>query len=142
MSDAVETTRFEKALKAFLSVFSLKNVASVFVGFVGTIIAIRLLRRNQAVSLPARLSVIGVKPAMAEQSMRSFSQPFEAERRSWVGSFLDSIFEGTPTQYDDELRLQPVSVMTYCYLLPTHHNEDGVFVRLVVENTSELATQE
>jgi hypothetical protein len=55
---------------------------------------------------------------------------------------LDSGMRGTGSQFDDELRLQPVSVMTYVYLLPTHHNEDGVFVRLLVENTSELATQE
>lgn len=42
---------------------------------------------------------------------------------------------------DEELRLRPVSVNTFAYVLPTQATEDGVFVKLLVENTSELSTE-
>eukprot|EP00698_Gefionella_okellyi_P008206 TRINITY_DN2022_c0_g1_i1.p2 TRINITY_DN2022_c0_g1~~TRINITY_DN2022_c0_g1_i1.p2 ORF type:complete len:133 (+),score=24.62 TRINITY_DN2022_c0_g1_i1:51-449(+) len=70
---------------------------------------------------------------------RTFSPP-SMPSRSGLGTFVDSIFEGSPSTYDDELKLHPVSVNTYVHLLPTMLNEDGVFVKLLVENTSELAT--
>jgi hypothetical protein len=42
---------------------------------------------------------------------------------------------------DEEVRLRPVAVNTYVYVLPTHQTEDGIFVKLLLENTSELATE-
>ncbi len=42
---------------------------------------------------------------------------------------------------NEELRLRPVSVNTYVYILPTHHNEDGIFIKCLIESTSELATE-
>jgi hypothetical protein len=56
-------------------------------------------------------------------------------------SFLDDLFESPFLDDNEELRLRPVSVNTYVYLLPTHQNEDGIFVKLLIENTSELATE-
>lgn len=56
-------------------------------------------------------------------------------------SFIDDLFESPFLDDNEELRLRPVSVNTYVYLLPTHQNEDGIFVKLLIENTSELATE-
>eukprot|EP00761_Pharyngomonas_kirbyi_P008825 gb/GECH01008837.1/.p1 GENE.gb/GECH01008837.1/~~gb/GECH01008837.1/.p1 ORF type:complete len:113 (+),score=24.53 gb/GECH01008837.1/:1-339(+) len=72
----------------------------------------------------------------------------KAQQNRENDTFLDSTestgnFFDTPFLEDDEdLRLRPVSVNTYVYVLPTHHNEDGVFAKVLVENTSELSTEQ
>jgi hypothetical protein len=56
-------------------------------------------------------------------------------------SFFERLFDSPFLDDNEELRLRPVSVNTYVYILPTHHNEDGIFVKCLIENTSELATE-
>lgn len=56
-------------------------------------------------------------------------------------SFVDRLFSNPLFDDSQELRLKPVSVNTYCYALPTHVNEDGIFLKLMIENTTELATE-
>ena len=69
------------------------------------------------------------------------------KRSSTTGSsngsngFIDDLFQSPFLDDNEELRLRPVSVNTYVYVLPTHQNEDGIFVKLLIENTSELSTE-
>ncbi|KAL0485623.1 3-hydroxy-3-methylglutaryl-coenzyme A reductase [Acrasis kona] len=56
-------------------------------------------------------------------------------------SFIERIFDSPFLDDNEELRLRPVSVNTYVYVFPTHQNEDGIFVKCLIENTSELATE-
>eukprot|EP01080_Neovahlkampfia_damariscottae_P009803 gene9803-2128_t len=56
-------------------------------------------------------------------------------------SFTGDMFESPFLDDDEELRLKPVSVNSFVYVLPTMENDDGIFVKLLIENTSELATE-
>lgn len=53
-----------------------------------------------------------------------------------------SIFSSPLLEDDMELKLKPVSVQTYLHVNPTSFDrEDGVRARIMIENTSELATE-
>ncbi len=72
----------------------------------------------------------------SDDNNKSFSSS-----RSSSSSLIDDLFESPFLDDNEELRLRPVSVNTYVYVMPTHQNEDGIFVKLLIENTSELATE-
>ncbi|KAF0852907.1 Type II secretion system (T2SS)-associated protein Gcp7 [Andalucia godoyi] len=53
------------------------------------------------------------------------------------GTLLDA-----PLLHDDEdVRLRPVSVNSYVYIYPSAMTNDGVTAAIMIENTSELATE-
>jgi len=62
-------------------------------------------------------------------------------QESSSGSFFDRLFTSPFLDDDERVRLRPVSVNTYVHVFPTHQNDDGVFVKVLIENSSELATE-
>ncbi|KAF0977495.1 hypothetical protein FDP41_003487 [Naegleria fowleri] len=69
------------------------------------------------------------------------SMNFSSAKDNSSSSFFDRLFTSPFLDDDERVRLRPVAVNTFVHVFPTHQNEDGVFVKVFIENSSELATE-
>ncbi|KAL9646706.1 hypothetical protein ABK040_001129 [Willaertia magna] len=71
----------------------------------------------------------------------SYPHPFLPSDNTSNISFIDRLFTSPFFEDDERVRLRPLSVNSYVNVFPTHENEDGIFVKVYIENSSELATE-
>ena len=69
------------------------------------------------------------------------SSPSSSSNNNSPSSFFDKLFASPFLDDDERVRLRPISVNSYVHVYPTLQNEDGVFVKVFIENSSELATE-